>query len=59
MDYLDTLSRFAAELDYTSLPPAVREQTSWVLADPRSNSLIVRAANPVNEFAANHPQVPA
>ena len=23
MDYLDTLSRFAAELDYAGLPPAV------------------------------------
>ena len=33
MDYLDTFSRFAAELDYTSLPPPVKEQVGWILAD--------------------------
>lgn len=33
MDYLDRLSRFAAELDFSALPAAVREQTGWILAD--------------------------
>ena len=45
MDYLDTLSRFAAELDYASLPPAVREQTSWVLADTLA-SIVGGSAEP-------------
>ena len=33
MDYLDTLSRFAAELEYAALPPDVQEQLGWILAD--------------------------
>lgn len=33
MDYLDTLSRFAAELEFSALPPPVQEQTRWILAD--------------------------
>ncbi len=33
MNPIDTLSQFAAELDYPSLPPAVRDQTGWILAD--------------------------
>ncbi len=33
MDYLDTLSRFAAELEYAALPPEVQEQLGWILAD--------------------------
>ena len=45
MDYLDTLSRFAAELDFASLPPAVREQTSWVLADTLA-SIVGGSAEP-------------
>ena len=45
MDYLDTLSRFAAELDYASLPPAVREQTGWVLADTLA-SIVGGSAEP-------------
>jgi 2-methylcitrate dehydratase PrpD len=33
MDYLDTLSTFAAGLRFAELPPAVRAHTGWVLAD--------------------------
>ena len=33
MDYLDTFSRFASELDASTLPSPVREQLGWVLAD--------------------------
>jgi 2-methylcitrate dehydratase PrpD len=33
MDYLDTLSTFAAGLRFAALPPAVRAHTGWVLAD--------------------------
>ncbi|MCP5262559.1 MAG: MmgE/PrpD family protein [Rhodoferax sp.] len=33
MDYLDRLSRFAAELDFARLPSRVRAQTAWILAD--------------------------
>lgn len=33
MDYLDRLSRFAAELDYRKLPAEVQEQLGWILAD--------------------------
>ena len=33
MDYLDTLSRFAAELEYAALPPRVQEQLGWIVAD--------------------------
>ena len=32
-DYLDTLSRFAAELEFAALPPPVQEQVLWILAD--------------------------
>ena len=45
MDYLDTLSRFAAELDFASQPLAVREQTSWVLADTLA-SIVGGSAEP-------------
>jgi len=33
MDYLDTLSTFAAGLRFAALPPAVRKHTGWILAD--------------------------
>ena len=33
MDYLDTFSRFAAELEFSQLPVGVKEQLGWVLAD--------------------------
>ncbi len=33
MHYLDTFSRFAAELDVATVPPPVREQLGWILAD--------------------------
>lgn len=33
MDYLDTLSRFAAGLEFAALPAAVQEQVRWILAD--------------------------
>ena len=33
MDYLDSLSRFAAQLDVVNLPAPVREQLGWILAD--------------------------
>ncbi|MEI7784395.1 MAG: MmgE/PrpD family protein [Betaproteobacteria bacterium] len=33
MDYLDSLSQFAAALDYRRLPPEVHEQVGWILAD--------------------------
>lgn len=33
MDYLDRLSRFAADLDFAQLPARVREQAAWILAD--------------------------
>ena len=33
MDYLDTFSAFAAELQFKQLPAAVRAHTGWVLAD--------------------------
>jgi 2-methylcitrate dehydratase PrpD len=33
MDYLDTLSSFAAELQFKSLPAQVQEQALWILAD--------------------------
>lgn len=45
MDYLDSLSRFAAELDFASLAPPVREQTSWVLADTLA-SMVGGSAEP-------------
>ena len=33
MQYLDTLSTFAAGLRFAALPPAVRLHTGWILAD--------------------------
>ena len=33
MEYLDTLSHFAASLRFAALPPTVRAHTGWVLAD--------------------------
>ena len=33
MHYLDTFSRFAAEIEFAALPTAVREQVGWILAD--------------------------
>ena len=32
-DYLDTLSRFAAGIEFAALAPPAREQTLWILAD--------------------------
>ena len=33
MDYLDTLSHFASNLDYSKLEPQVKDQVGWILAD--------------------------
>lgn len=33
LHYLDTFSRFAADIDFTRLPLAVQEQVRWILAD--------------------------
>ena len=33
MHYLDTFSRFAAELEFSQLPPEAQEQVRWILAD--------------------------
>jgi len=33
MDYLDTFSEFAAQLDFHALPETLRAHTGWVLAD--------------------------
>ncbi|MDB5848147.1 MAG: MmgE/PrpD family protein [Rhodoferax sp.] len=33
LDYLDTFSAFAAELDFAALPAAVQEQVRWIVAD--------------------------
>lgn len=33
MDYLDTLSQFSADLDYSKLDSSVKEQVGWILAD--------------------------
>ena len=33
MDYLDRLSRFAADLQFGRLPELVRDQVLWILAD--------------------------
>lgn len=33
MDYLDDFSRFAAQLDFTQLPPEVQDQARWILID--------------------------
>ena len=33
MDYLDTLSHFASNLDYSKLEPQVQDQVGWILAD--------------------------
>lgn len=45
MDYLDSLSRFAAQLDVVNLPAPVREQLGWILADTIA-SIVGGAAEP-------------
>jgi 2-methylcitrate dehydratase PrpD len=44
-DYLDTLSTFAASLEFIELPRAVREQTAWILADTLA-AIVAGSAEP-------------
>ena len=45
MDYLDSFSRFAAQLDVDDLPAPVRDQLGWILADTIA-SIVGGAAEP-------------
>ena len=45
LDYLDALSRFAAELEFTALPPDVQQQTRWILADTLA-AIVAGSAEP-------------
>jgi 2-methylcitrate dehydratase PrpD len=55
MHYLDTFSRFAAELDIANVPPPVREQLGWILADTLA-AIVGGSAEPeVRALAASQP----
>ena len=45
MDYLDTFSRFAADLHIDTVPAPVREQLGWILADTMA-SIVGGSAEP-------------
>ena len=45
MDYLDTLSGFAAELQYASLDATVKDQLGWILADTLA-AIVAGSAEP-------------
>lgn len=45
MDYLDTFSRFAAQLEIREVPAPVREQLGWILADTVA-SIVAGSAEP-------------
>ena len=52
MTPLERLSRFAAELDYQTLPSEVREQTGWILADT-IGAIVGGSAEPEMRALAN------
>ena len=55
MHYLDTFSRFAAELDIATVPAPVREQLGWILADTLA-AIVGGSAEPeVRALAASQP----
>ena len=45
MDYLDSFSRFAADLDINAVPAPVRDQLGWILADTLA-SIVGGSAEP-------------
>jgi 2-methylcitrate dehydratase PrpD len=56
MDYLDTLSDFAANLDYSALDDAQREQAGWILADTVAAMAGGSAEPEVRALAARQPR---
>lgn len=56
MDYLDTFSRFAAELNYDALTPEIKEQVGWILADTLA-AIVAGSAEPeLRALAARQPE---
>lgn len=52
MDYLDSFSRFAAELEFSRLPAAVKDQVGWILADTVAAIAAGSAEPELRAFAA-------
>lgn len=52
MDYLDTLSQFSADLDYSKLDSSVKEQVGWILADTVA-AMVAGSAEPELRAIAN------
>ena len=58
-DYLDSLSDFAAGLDWASFDDALREQVGWILADTIA-AIVGGSPEPeVRAFASAQPDMPA
>ncbi len=45
MDYLDIFSRFAADLEYDTLTPEIKDQVGWILADTLA-AMVAGSAEP-------------
>ncbi len=45
MDYLDIFSRFAADLEYDTLTPEIKDQVGWILADTLA-AIVAGSAEP-------------
>lgn len=58
MDYLDTLSEFAAGISFDQLPPEVRKQAAWVLADTIAAIAGGSAEPELRSWAARQPAGP-
>ena len=52
MDYLDTLSQFSSDLDYSKLDINVKEQVGWILADTVA-AMVAGSAEPELRAIAN------
>ncbi len=56
MDYLDIFSRFAADLEYDTLTPEIKDQVGWILADTLA-AIVAGSAEPeLRALVARQPE---
>jgi 2-methylcitrate dehydratase PrpD len=56
LDYLNTFSQFAAELEYDALTPEIKDQVGWILADTVAAIAAGSAEPELRSLAARQPE---
>jgi len=56
LDYLDIFSRFAADLEYDTLTPEIKDQVGWILADTLAAMVAGSAEPELRALVARQPE---